>query len=68
MTAAARPSAEPLKRTSVFLYQWQVDGLNDVNARTDIPVASLIRRGVERILAEHGIKPPARTTKGRGRR
>ena len=69
MTAAAKRSKEPLGRISVFLYTRQIEALNEVNARTQIPVAALIRQGVDLILAQHGTRPTTATTaKRRGQR
>ena len=40
-------------RTSVFLTRAQHDALARVSATTDIPVARLVRRGVELLLAQY---------------
>lgn len=63
--AAARRSGEPLTRISVFLFDRQLAALNAVNERTGVPVSVLVRKGVDLILAEHGIttSKPARRAK-----
>jgi hypothetical protein len=62
----ARQADEPLTRVSVFLFERQADALNELNTQTGIPVSVLIRQGVDRILAEHGV--PVEKAKGRERR
>jgi Ribbon-helix-helix domain len=41
----------------VFLYNRQVEALNEVNAKTQVPISVLIRQGVDLILERHGRKP-----------
>lgn len=58
-------------RTSVFLTREQRERLAAVHAATDIPVAALVRRGVELVLAQYEgqAPPPAQTPpRRRGRR
>lgn len=62
----ARRAVEPMTRVGVFLFQRQADALNELNRQTGIPVSVLIRQGVDRILAEHGVT--VETAKGRERR
>ena len=66
---AARRSEEPLTRISVFLYDRQIDALNEVNRRTQVPLSALIRQGVDLILERHGIAQgrPQEPSKRRGR-
>jgi hypothetical protein len=50
------PNAKPkpkLIRTSVFLTQEQHARLAAVHDATDVPVAALVRRGVDLILAQY---------------
>jgi hypothetical protein len=56
----SRRSDEPMTRVSVFVFTRQLDALNALNTLTGIPVSVLIRQGVDRILAEHGITKKAR--------
>jgi Ribbon-helix-helix domain len=54
---APRRSQEPITRISVFLYNRQVEALNEVNTKTQVPISVLIRQGVDLILERHGVKP-----------
>jgi hypothetical protein len=67
---AARRSEEPLTRISVFLYDRQIDALNEVNRQTQVPVSALIRQGVDLVLERHGAaqaktQPPERRRRTR---
>jgi hypothetical protein len=55
------------ERVSVFLRVDQLDALRAINTETGIPVAVLIRKGVDLILAQHGKAPTTAARKG-GRR
>lgn len=48
--------ARGMTRTSVFLRDDQIENLARVHQRTGVPIADLIRNGVDRELAKHGIK------------
>jgi hypothetical protein len=52
------------ERVSVFLRAEQTAALRAINAETGIPVAVLIRKGVDLILAQHGKAAPAPARKG----
>jgi Ribbon-helix-helix domain len=54
---APRRSQEPITRISVFLYDRQIAALNEVNARTQVPISVLIRQGIDLVLERHGAKP-----------
>jgi hypothetical protein len=54
--------AQGMTRTSVFFREDQLASLATVNQRTGVPVATLIRSGVDRELAARGVK-----SKGEGR-
>ena len=54
------------ERISLFLRPEQIAALRAINAETDIPVAALIRRGIDLILAQHG-KAPTKTARKGGR-
>jgi len=45
-------------RTSVFLTQEQHERLAAVSIATDVPVARLVRRGVELVLAQYETNKP----------
>ena len=53
------------ERISLFLRPEQIAGLRAINADTDIPVAALIRQGVDLILEKHGKAPGAARKGGR---
>jgi hypothetical protein len=57
---------EDKRMVSVRLLERQIAALQAIHEQTDIPVAALIRRGVDAILAEHGVEVPVRP--GRQRR
>lgn len=48
--------ARDMKRTSVFLGNEQLEHLATLSRRKGISVADLIRDGVKRLLAAHGVK------------
>lgn len=53
-----------LRMVTTRLQERQIEALQAIHDQTDIPVAALIRRGVDRILEEHGVtvpKPAGRT-------
>ena len=50
------------ERVSVFLKAEQIAALRAIHAETGIPVAELIRQGVDWILTQHG-KAPARAVR-----
>jgi Ribbon-helix-helix domain len=49
----AQKADEPIRRISVFLTERQLAALRGINKRTGIPVAFLIRRGVDWIIQQH---------------
>jgi hypothetical protein len=55
------------ERISVFLRKDQLAALRGITATVGIPVAVLIRQGVDLILAQHGKAPATAARKG-GRR
>jgi hypothetical protein len=49
-----RKAIDPkLVRISVFITSDQRQRLDSINQRTDVPIAALVRRGVELILAQY---------------
>lgn len=62
--AKLRPG-EDSERVSVFLRADQLAALRAINAETGIPVAVLIRQGVDLILEKHGKAPGAARKGGR---
>jgi hypothetical protein len=60
-----RKADEPIKRISVFLTEGQLKALRAINERTGTPVAFLIRRGVDWIIQQQGVRGSGR---GRGMR
>jgi hypothetical protein len=62
--AKLRPG-EDSERVSLFLRADQLRALRSINAETGIPVAVLIRRGVDAILAQHGKALTRTARKGR---
>jgi hypothetical protein len=67
MGPAKLKPGEDSERVSVFLRADQTEALRAINADTGIPVAVLIRKGVDLILAQHGKAPATPARKG-GRR
>jgi hypothetical protein len=47
-----------LRMVTTRLLERQIAALQSIHETTDIPVAALIRRGVDLILAQHGAEPP----------
>jgi hypothetical protein len=64
--AKLTPGQDP-ERISVFLKAEQIAALRAINTQTGIPVAVLIRQGVDLILERHGKAPTTPARKG-GRR
>lgn len=54
------------RMVSVRLLERQIAELAAIHQRTEVPVAALIRRGVDLVLAQHGVAVPKRA--GRARR
>ena len=48
--------------TTVYLTTVQDAALKDLARRTGLPVAELVRRGVDRILEEHAVSDPAESS------
>jgi hypothetical protein len=63
-TVTTRKDSE---RVSVFLRANQLAALRAIHTATGIPVAVLIRKGVDLILTQHGSAPPPTARTG-GRR
>ncbi len=67
MGARKDQTARDSERVSVFLRADQTAALRAIHAATGLPVAVLIRQGVDLILAQHGKAPAPAVRKG-GRR
>jgi hypothetical protein len=58
---------EPTMRVSAFLRPDQLAGLRAITEAVGIPMATLIRQGVDLILAQHGKAPSRPARKGKRR-
>jgi hypothetical protein len=67
MGSATFTPKEERERVSVFLRAEQLAALRAINTATGIPVAVLIRKGVDLVLSQHGQAGPTTARKG-GRR
>ena len=61
--AKRREAQRGSERVSLFLRAEQIEALRAIHAETDIPVAALIRRGVDWVLGQYG-KAPVTARKG----
>jgi len=57
----AKRGGEAMKRTSVFLYERQLEALADLQRTTGVPVARMIRDGVDRELEVRGVRIAGRS-------
>jgi hypothetical protein len=51
------------RMVSVRLLERQIAALAAVHDQTEIPIAALIRRGVDLVLSQHGVTVPKRPTR-----
>ena len=68
MGPARLTPGEDSERISVFLRAVQIEALRAINTETGIPVAVLIRQGVDLILEKHGKAPPTKAARKGGQR
>ena len=54
----AKGKATAKRMVSVRLLERQIAALQAIHDETEIPVAALIRRGVDLVLAQHGVTVP----------